>query len=146
MLQVSALGICPAFIKTRGVATQTNLHGQRVITGKSLSSSNCKHHIFTPTSDVSEEFMSFPTRLTLACINHSCFLPASAAFNLKDELSCSNLAIVAFKSQFAPRASLCFSPTFSADHLFQIVQILKGLVLWIWRDSTSSKQEDRKCY
>lgn len=46
MLEVSALGICPAFIKTRGVATQTNLHGQRVITGKSgLNSSNCEHHI-----------------------------------------------------------------------------------------------------
>lgn len=28
MLEVSALGICPAFIKTRGVAMHTNLHGQ----------------------------------------------------------------------------------------------------------------------
>lgn len=77
MLEVSALGICPAFIKTRGVAMQTNLHGQRVITGKShLNSSNCKHHIFTQTSDVSEEFMSFPARLTTSFIHHACFLPA----------------------------------------------------------------------
>lgn len=82
MLEVSALGICPAFIKTRGVAMQTDLHGQRVITVKSgLNSSNCKHHIFTLTSDVSEEFMPFPTQLTLAFLNQSCFLPASVAFN-----------------------------------------------------------------
>lgn len=83
MLEASALGRCPAFIKTRGVTTQTDLHGQRVITGTSgLSSWNCKHHIFTPTSDVSEEFTSLPTKLTLAFINQSRFLPASVPFTL----------------------------------------------------------------
>lgn len=127
---------------------QTNLHGQRVITGKShLNSSNCKHHIFTQTSDVSEEFMSFPARLTTSFIHHACFLPAIGGipserwtFMLKP----------CHRHIQKPICTVCFSLRFITNFfcwpLFQIVQVLKGLVLWIWRDSTSSKQEDRKCY
>lgn len=68
MLEVAALGICPAFIKTRGVAMQTNLHGQRVITVEERSQLlELQTPVFTPTSNISE-FTSFPTQLTLAFI------------------------------------------------------------------------------